>query len=157
MVQRLYVRLRFRKRGRGHKPPTGIPTQRRAGRRGCVRGSSQGNRITMPRNHIAATLAFAFASLIALGGHLTAATDPQPKKQTAAPAPASKSAKATLASKKQAAKPAAKPTTKAAAKRTKAAKPTIKAAAKSPTRSLTVAAPRAGKTMPMPRPRPEAN
>src|SRR5215217_7058748 len=149
MVQRLYVRLRFRKRGRGHKPPTGIPTQRRAGRRGCVRGSSQGNRITMPRNHVAATLAFAFASLIALGGHLTAATDPQPKKQTAAPAPASKSAKATLASKKQAAKPAAKPT--------KAAKPTIKAAAKSPTRSLTVAVPRAGKTMPMPRPRPEAN
>ncbi|HKG00609.1 MAG TPA: lytic transglycosylase domain-containing protein [Xanthobacteraceae bacterium] len=112
----------------------------------------------MPTNHVAATLAFAFASLIALGGHLTAATDPQPKKQTAAPAPASKSAaKATLASKKQAAKPAAKPTTKAAAKRTKAAKPTIKAAAKSPTRSLTVAAPRAGKTMPMPRPRPEAN
>src|SRR5215211_5665358 len=124
-----------------------------------MRGSSQGNRITMPRNHVAATLAFAFASLIAIGGHLTAATDPQPKKQTAAPAQASKpAAKATLASKKQAAKPATKPTTKAAAKRTKAAKPTIKAAKpKSPTRPLTVAAPGAGKTMPMPRPRPEAN
>jgi soluble lytic murein transglycosylase len=116
----------------------------------------------MPRNHVPATLAFAFASLIALSGHLTAATDPQPKKQTAAPAkkepakketakpaPASKlAAKATPASKNQAGKPAAKRATKAAAK---AGKPATKTA-KSPARSAS-----AGQAMPMPRPRPEVN
>jgi soluble lytic murein transglycosylase len=121
----------------------------------------------MPRHHVSATLALTFASLIALGGHLTAATDPQPKKQTATPAkkdpaknetakpastkPAAKAA-AAPASKKQ----AGKPTTKAAAKTASKAKAAGKTAAKSPPRSTTMAASSA-KAMPMPRPRPEAN
>jgi soluble lytic murein transglycosylase len=120
----------------------------------------------MPRIHVPATLAFAFASLIALSGHLTAAPDSQPKKpaaapakkeaakkETAKPAQAGKSAaKVAPASKRQAGKPAAKPA-KAAAKTP--AKP-AKAAAKAPSRSVAAGGPSA-KTMPLPRPRPEAN
>jgi soluble lytic murein transglycosylase len=111
----------------------------------------------MPRIHVAATLALVFASLIALGGQLTAATDPHPKKPSAAPVkkdsakkeavkPAAKAASAPTA-KKHAGKPTAKAPSKTASKAT--GKPSARPAA--------VAAATPAKTLPMPRPRPEAN
>src|SRR5262245_36343684 len=113
----------------------------------------------MPRNHGPVILALAFASLIAMGGQLTAATDPHPKKPTATPAKGS-SKKDTAKGAKPAAKSATSPASKKQAGKAgkHASKTTAKAAgkaAKSDVQPSATAA--AAKPLPMPRPRPDAN